>query len=83
MDEMTNARAMARSVASQVGDCSPVDRGDHLVVRGEQVRALLSAMDGAGIVFLSAPKGFGKTSMLMQCAGTLREMPSTGDVVLR
>lgn len=80
---MTNARAMARSVASQVGDCSPVDRGDHLVVRGEQVRALLSAMDGAGIVFLSAPKGFGKTSMLMQCAGTLREMPSTGDVVLR
>lgn len=59
------------------------DRGDYLVMRGDHVREMLGHMNAEGIVFLCAPDGFGKTSLLVQCAAVLRDNPSVGDIDLR
>lgn len=59
------------------------DRGDYLVMRGDHVREILGHMNAEGIVFLCAPDGFGKTSLLVQCAAVLRDNPSVGDIDLR
>ena len=51
-----------------------------MVERGKLVRNVLAQMDAAGLVFICAPEGFGKTALLLQAAAVLSENPACGPV---
>lgn len=52
------------------------------VPRDRLVGRVLEQCRTAGILFICAPRGFGKTSLLMQCAATIRNDPEHGIAVL-
>ncbi|QWT17427.1 hypothetical protein KPC83_06200 [Collinsella sp. zg1085] len=53
-----------------------------MVLRERLVRTLLAEAKTAGIAFICAPKGFGKTSLLLQCSALIQNEPGQGMVSL-
>lgn len=70
-------------VEASRGMTIPPDGNDGFIVpRVRLVDRVLEQCKTSGITFICAPKGFGKTSLLLQCASSIRNDPGHGIAVL-
>ncbi|MBY4797123.1 hypothetical protein K6V98_01925 [Collinsella sp. AGMB00827] len=67
-----------RPFSSDMGSFVDEPMGAAMFVdRARIVRRLIEAATSAGIAFVCAPKGFGKTAILLQCAASIRTSSTT------
>lgn len=73
---------LAQSERDRVDKGFVLSDGSFIVYRERIVARVLEHCKTAGILFVCAPDGFGKSALLMQCAATIESDPQRGSAAL-